>query len=186
VIEQLIASNKPIVGHNIFFDLLFVYNQFIDELPATLHEFSLQWEKRFPLTFDTKCMATSLAIFSKTDLKFLVYQFTHNKKYAGFLEFDYHEGFNKYAESGKLHEAAYDAYVTGVCFASMVKYLEVQCLIEFQKVNGQCAATSNSFERSELFVIGQRTGQHIKLPVPCVNSVLDLAQSEIRIPCAVE
>lgn len=36
----------------------------------------------------------------------------------------------------KLHEAGYDSYLTGVCFGTMVKYLEVQNLIEFQKQNG--------------------------------------------------
>jgi hypothetical protein len=35
-----------------------------------------------------------------------------------------------------LHEAGYDSYLTGVCFGSMVKYLEAQNLMEFQKRNG--------------------------------------------------
>jgi len=32
-----------------------------------------------------------------------------------------------------LHEAGYDSYLTGICFGSMVKYLEAQNLLEYQK-----------------------------------------------------
>jgi poly(A)-specific ribonuclease len=39
VIEELVKSQKPLIGHNMFLDILFIYQQFIDDLPTTLSEF---------------------------------------------------------------------------------------------------------------------------------------------------
>ena len=54
-------------------------------------------------------------------------QFTTNKKYKSYLEFEYdlQFNFNKYMGRKALHEAGYDSYLTGICFGSMIKYLEV-------------------------------------------------------------
>lgn len=68
VIRELIKHRKPIVGHNMFLDMLFIYSQFIDELPDTLQEFRERWLECFPNCYDTKCMATCLSLFTKTDL----------------------------------------------------------------------------------------------------------------------
>jgi len=68
VIRELIKHRKPFVGHNMFLDMLFIYSQFIDELPDTLQEFREKWLECFPNCYDTKCMATCLSLFTKTDL----------------------------------------------------------------------------------------------------------------------
>lgn len=39
VIEEIILAKKPLIGHNMFLDILFVYQQFIDDLPPSLSEF---------------------------------------------------------------------------------------------------------------------------------------------------
>ena len=39
VIEEIIIAKKPLVGHNMFLDLLFIWQQFVDDLPETLAEF---------------------------------------------------------------------------------------------------------------------------------------------------
>ena len=39
VIEEIIRSKKPLIGHNMFLDMLFIYQQFIDDLPNSLGEF---------------------------------------------------------------------------------------------------------------------------------------------------
>lgn len=39
VIEEMIIAKKPLVGHNMMLDIMFVYYQFIDDLPETLHDF---------------------------------------------------------------------------------------------------------------------------------------------------
>lgn len=39
VIEDLINAKKPIVGHNMMYDIIFLYNQFIADLPDTYENF---------------------------------------------------------------------------------------------------------------------------------------------------
>ena len=80
----------------------------------------------FPQNYDTKCMATTLGLFNKTDLNSMASNFASNKKFKNYLEFEFdlNAHFNKYLSKNKLHEAGYDSYLTGVCFGSMVKYLE--------------------------------------------------------------
>ena len=109
-----------------FLDLLFLYQQFIDELPDEFEEFVDKFIGLFPYIYDTKCMATTLGLFSKTDLNSMSAQFTSNKKFKNYLDFEYdlNAHFNKYLAKKSLHEAGYDSYLTGVCFGSMVKYLE--------------------------------------------------------------
>ena len=36
VIDEVIKAKKPLVGHNMFLDILFVYSQFVGELPNTM------------------------------------------------------------------------------------------------------------------------------------------------------
>jgi hypothetical protein len=33
VVEELINAKKPVIGHNMIYDVLYLYNQFIDDLP---------------------------------------------------------------------------------------------------------------------------------------------------------
>ena len=126
VIQDIIKAKKPFIGHNLFLDLLFIYEQFIDDLPPHLDQFMASLQKLFPAIYDTKCMATSLSLFNKTDLNSMSTQIFQTKKFKNYLEFDYdlNTGFGKYLSKTMLHEAGYDSYLTGVCFASMVKYLE--------------------------------------------------------------
>ncbi len=40
VIEILIDSKKPMTGHNMIFDLAFIINQFVSELPENYVKFA--------------------------------------------------------------------------------------------------------------------------------------------------
>ncbi|CDW79233.1 poly-specific ribonuclease parn-like domain-containing protein 1-like [Stylonychia lemnae] len=146
VIEELINSKKPLVGHNMLFDMMFLYQQFIDELPPTLKEFVA----KFPLVYDTKAIASNLCLFNKTDLNSMSLQVLQNKKFKNYLEFEFDisHNFVKYQNKCMLHEAGYDSYLTGIIFASLVKYLETQAFYEYQKNKAQKlkANAINTFE----------------------------------------
>lgn len=60
VIELIIENKKPIVGHNCLFDLVRIYQQFIDDLPSTLERFRSQLHILFPEIYDTKLLALNL------------------------------------------------------------------------------------------------------------------------------
>ena len=68
VIEEIIKSKKPLIGHNCMYDWLYTYNQFIDKLPETYLEFITEWNKHFPFTFDNKVFAYNSKAFFKTSL----------------------------------------------------------------------------------------------------------------------
>lgn len=48
VVELLMNAKKTLIGHNMIYDIIYLYNQFIDELPETYEEFIQEWHNRFP------------------------------------------------------------------------------------------------------------------------------------------
>ena len=57
IIEEIIKSQKPIVGHNCFSDLIRMYQNFIDDLPLKYQEFKETLHSAFPTIYDTKHVA---------------------------------------------------------------------------------------------------------------------------------
>jgi poly(A)-specific ribonuclease len=39
VVEMLIEAQKPLVGHNMMYDIIYLYNQFVGDLPETYEKF---------------------------------------------------------------------------------------------------------------------------------------------------
>lgn len=39
VVEYLIEAKKTLIGHNLMYDIIYLYNQFIEDLPLTYKEF---------------------------------------------------------------------------------------------------------------------------------------------------
>lgn len=64
VVEMIIVANQinqdqpiPIIGHNMMYDIIYLYNQCIGPLPDSYDEFVKEWHQRFPVTVDTKLLA---------------------------------------------------------------------------------------------------------------------------------
>ena len=74
VIEILSSAKKPIIGHNMLFDVAFIYEQFVAPLPGSYTEFATLWKNHFPLVYDTKTLAISSGEFQKTALSHLFYR----------------------------------------------------------------------------------------------------------------
>lgn len=138
IIECLIQCPKPIVGHNICLDLLYIYNAFIAPLPAQYSEFKMSFHTLFPIIFDTKYIASAeiLKNFIPNTCKLLL-SFDICKANIVFVL-----GLNKLHEvvlkepflttkinlkqefSGtNYHQAGYDSYLTGVCFINLIRYI---------------------------------------------------------------
>ena len=56
--RALCASGKPLVGHNLLYDLLFLHDHFEGPLPPTLAACKATLHARLPLIWDTKLLAT--------------------------------------------------------------------------------------------------------------------------------
>lgn len=84
VVEMLIESRRPMVGHNMIHDLVYIYNQFIDVLPDTYINFAEQLNAKFPFIYDSRSLACNIqqSAAEKTELKYLYNRSLKDKKYA--------------------------------------------------------------------------------------------------------
>lgn len=132
-IELIIDRNKtnpvPIVGHNIYFDLLFIYEKFIGDLPGNFYEYKSSLHKHFPIIFDNKFLTTRLAReYDNTKLEALYKKMKKNKLdvYVDIRQ-DHINGFSFYHDmdsNSSFHDAGYDSIITGRCFIYLLKGLE--------------------------------------------------------------
>lgn len=67
------------------FDLVFTYQQFINDLPETFEEFSAKIGKYFPKIYDTKSMSLASGCFGRTNLKAVYEKVTQDKKFKNNL-----------------------------------------------------------------------------------------------------
>ncbi|KAF3687931.1 Poly(A)-specific ribonuclease PARN [Channa argus] len=125
VIHAISKSGKLVVGHNMLLDVMHTIHQFYCPLPEDLQDFKEVTMCVFPRLLDTKLMAstqpfkelityTSLAELEK-QLKETPFKPPQVETAEGFPSYD--------TAQEQLHEAGYDAYITGLCFISMANYL---------------------------------------------------------------
>ncbi|CAG5129768.1 unnamed protein product [Candidula unifasciata] len=125
VIRAITSSGKLVVGHNMFLDVFHILNNFHGTLPADLEEFKAVTKSVFPRLLDTKLMASTRPLQELISFSGLsdVLQTLQSPPFLP-VQVDVAEGFERYHNgAGALHEAGYDALITGRCFATMVNYL---------------------------------------------------------------
>jgi len=135
IVEMMINRCKVnpqccLIGHNMIYDIIYFYNQFIGKLPQTYADFVAEWFKLFPSTFDTKVLSFNAEYFGKTILGKIFEKCQADKKLKDIIHFnfDLKNGFGNYHGSELLshyHEAAYDAYMTGYAFVKILKFKEI-------------------------------------------------------------
>ncbi|TNM85310.1 hypothetical protein fugu_007581 [Takifugu bimaculatus] len=125
VIHAISQSGKLVVGHNMLLDVMHTIYQFYCPLPEDLQDFKEVTMCVFPRLLDTKLMASTQPfkeMISNTSLAELEKQLKESPFKPPQVETA--EGFPSYdAAKEQLHEAGYDAYITGLCFISMTNYL---------------------------------------------------------------
>ncbi|KAG8432935.1 hypothetical protein GDO86_017266 [Hymenochirus boettgeri] len=125
IIQAISTSGKLVVGHNMLLDVMHTIHQFFCQLPDDLNEFKEVTNCVFPRVLDTKLMA------STNPFKEIIYntslaELEKRLKDSPFKppKVDGADGFQSYnTASEQLHEAGYDAYITGLCFITMANYL---------------------------------------------------------------
>ena len=121
VISKISSSGKPVLGHNMILDLSHTIHQFCGVLPDSYLDFKAMASSVFPKVVDTKLMANTspfkqeILNSSLEELYRAVQQapyslpsVTPDTPQSGYCQ-----------EEEKYHEAAYDAYITGLCFIAM-------------------------------------------------------------------
>ena len=149
-IEYLCSKKIPIIGHNIYYDMMFVFDKLIGDLPPDFYSFKEQIHQYFPIIYDTKYITTKLTQqykkcnIEKTNLD-NVYKTIMKDRFDIYVDFfpDAPNGFCLYndMERDKLHDAGYDSIITGRCFILLNKALENG--FEITNVNKQNLGIAN-------------------------------------------
>lgn len=80
--------------------------------------------KHFPKTYDSKSIAVETGLFSLPKLEAVFGKCVKNKSLSSNLNFSLEKDnpmYSTYHTEGKLHDAAFDAYMTAYSFALCVK-----------------------------------------------------------------
>lgn len=153
VVRLLMKHQKPLVGHNIYLDLLFLYNTFLEPLPESYADFKIFLHSIFPTVYDTRFLSAHniigalvganckqkllfwcgvLNCLISKSLSLSLFHPALGNLYAAvlkspFLPTTIHLR-NDQGEATKRnqHEAGYDSYITGVAFINIVRYLCAQ------------------------------------------------------------
>ncbi|CAH2241330.1 jg20498 [Pararge aegeria aegeria] len=124
VARMISQSRKLVVGHNMLLDVLHTLNHFFQPLPADYASFKEFTHCMFPRLLDTKYMS-SLPPFkdkvNSTVLHHLLATLAEAPFSLPMAESEEGRGYKRADE--KLHEAGYDAYITGLCFLAMHAHL---------------------------------------------------------------
>ncbi|OMJ71027.1 hypothetical protein SteCoe_30873 [Stentor coeruleus] len=125
IFAAILKAQVPIVFHNGLFDLGYVYSHFVDSLGMSLDEFRVDVRTLFPDIYDTKTLAKSIDIqaLNRLNLAGLYRCCLHSTDFKNTVRFSLDENFHSYLDEDKSHEAAYDAYITGVTFLHLREYL---------------------------------------------------------------
>ena len=132
-IEYLCQKQIPIIGHNIYYDMMFLYDKLIGDLPDDFYSYKKKIHEYFPYIYDTKYISTILTKkykkcnIEKTNLD-NVYKTILKNKFDTYIDFfpDAINGFCLYndMERDKLHDAGYDSIITGRSFILLNKALK--------------------------------------------------------------
>ena len=118
VAAALLKKNTILVGHNLFYDLGFLYKTFVGPLPASLKEFQQEIHALFPIVIDTKYLATHEHddMSTRASLKDLLEPF-RNEHMPRILLHEQHSSYG--GAYSKEHEAGYDSWLTAQLFVKL-------------------------------------------------------------------
>ncbi|XP_011867552.1 PREDICTED: poly(A)-specific ribonuclease PARN-like isoform X3 [Vollenhovia emeryi] len=124
LMKKIVESEKIIVGHNMLLDLCHIIHQFFTPLPSDYSEFKTLIHGLFPRLLDTKVICQSQKfkeLVSSSNLNILLD--IVSKPPFSIPDVEPVEGRSYSVLKEKLHEAGYDAYITGLCFIALSNYL---------------------------------------------------------------
>nr|XP_031827939.1 pre-piRNA 3'-exonuclease trimmer-like isoform X1 [Nomia melanderi] len=135
IFKLLVTLKKPIVGHNMLLDLMFMHQQFYNPLPQKYKEFKNNIHSIFPQVYDTKFLSYQLKkINKKVSWKTNSLSGTYNyfKSNEGkYLTYNapnvlMHPSNESNTDVEAYHTAGWDAYVAGYIFVKIGHILAVE------------------------------------------------------------
>ncbi|XP_012306686.2 poly(A)-specific ribonuclease PNLDC1 isoform X4 [Aotus nancymaae] len=133
--HMLVKAQKPLVGHNMMMDLLYLHEKFFRPLPESYDQFKQNIHSLFPVLIDTKNVTKDIwkeMNFPRVSSLSEVYEVLNSDlnptKNSG-PEIVHAISCEKYVETKCPHEAAYDAFLCGSVLLKVAHLL-------LQKVHG--------------------------------------------------
>ncbi|XP_021925751.1 poly(A)-specific ribonuclease PARN-like isoform X2 [Zootermopsis nevadensis] len=125
VLRKISESGKLVVGHNMLLDVCHVINQCYFPLPEDYSEFKEMVRCVFPNLLDTKYMSDLPLFKDKISSNALGHLFKtlSEEPFKMCIAKSEEDGHGYSSLDDKYHEAAYDAYITGLCFITMANHL---------------------------------------------------------------
>lgn len=130
IFRALVDAKKPLVGHNIMYDLLFMMSHFDGTLADDEESFRERFHSFFPLVFDTKYIIQAESFIKSTEPRLTLSSTSLVDVYGAIkakvdksdvIPVTLSRGFEAYRdESQVFHEAAFDAYAAGVVFVNVI------------------------------------------------------------------
>ncbi|KPJ02618.1 Poly(A)-specific ribonuclease PARN [Papilio xuthus] len=124
VARMISQSQKLVIGHNMLLDVIHTLNHFFQPLPSEYPEFKEFAHCIFPRLLDTKYMSSLPPFKDKVNSSVLEHLLaTLSEPPFSLPKAESVEGRGYRRADDKLHEAGFDAYVTGLCFLAMHQHL---------------------------------------------------------------
>lgn len=126
--EALVASRKPLVGHNMLIDLLLLVHQFSEPLPRSYARFKTALTSLFPVVYDTKHISLSVRQQASPWLRELLTARDLFSLHSALVNAPV--PFSPKIQGApavlRAHDAGSDAYVTGAVFIKLANVLAQQ------------------------------------------------------------
>ena len=155
---KVISSKKiPVVAHQSFMDHLYILSHFEGKLSSNYFEFKNKLNEIFPVIYDTKFLSSSLNITYHLEKLFNYLQSSESNGPKINCEMKMLEGSSNI---NVAHNAAYDAYMTGVAFLELKerigdisKFKNIIPLFKNQSYAIKLNDNSDFFRTDKTFVI---------------------------------
>lgn len=153
VFRLLSSSNKPIIGHNILLDLMFMHQQFYRPLPDQYKEFKSNIHRLFPQIYDTKFLSFELKkLFGRDEVNWRInslsalYEYFTSTKGACLAFNSPKVTLNgESVDEKNYHNAVWDAYFAGHIF---IKMAHIFCIKKYGPGIEQRAVTHSELMSS--------------------------------------
>ncbi|XP_042240261.1 poly(A)-specific ribonuclease PARN-like isoform X2 [Homarus americanus] len=126
VIHKILETGTPIVGHNLILDLFHMIDKMVQPLPEQHEQFKNLVKCNIPTIYDTKLIAKDPPFCVDIPITSLGILYSDLCTKYSPPDFNVEDGYESYniEDNSKAHDAGYDAFMTGVCFVTMVKKLD--------------------------------------------------------------
>jgi poly(A)-specific ribonuclease len=159
-LPQLAPRKIPLVVHNGFMDLTFLMCHFVQPiLPPALADCKKMILSYFPSIYDTKVLATECSTthpHENTALGPLFARTSQNMNLLERLDIVAPQGAD--APADQMHEAAYDAFMTGVAYIGLCNEIQQKVGMDLvARVGSEEAGATNIFARNKLYQMSMYT-----------------------------